>query len=148
MTIILSTCQVTDLKKITGRFLGKFVVKRIIKIPSHLAYVATPLCETLTLAKQSINDKLQGSVATHLRCGGVVNNQIEKGLGLLLSLNRWIFDEDTDKSVVVSVTHFLHLLAVWWPGAWQQDNHLLVSISAKYSPILFFSLADSAINLS
>jgi len=88
MTIILSTCQVTDFKKITGRFLGKFVVKRIIKIPSHLAYVATPLCETLTLAKQSINDKLQGSVSTHLRCGGVVNNQIEKGLGLLLSLNR------------------------------------------------------------
>jgi len=88
MTIILSTCQVTDLKKITGRFLGKLVVKRIIKIPSHLAYVATPLCETLTLAKQSINDKLQGSVSTHLRCGGVVNNQIEKGLGLLLSLNR------------------------------------------------------------
>ena len=25
-------------------------------------------------ARQAINDKLQGSVATHLRCGGVVNN--------------------------------------------------------------------------
>jgi len=25
-----------------------------------------------------INDKLQGSVATYLRCGGVVNNQIKK----------------------------------------------------------------------
>ena len=32
------------------------------------------------LAKQAINDKLQGSVAAHLRCGGVVNNQIKKGL--------------------------------------------------------------------
>jgi len=31
-------------------------------------------------AKQAINDKLQGSVATHLRCGGVDNNQIKKGL--------------------------------------------------------------------
>jgi len=31
-------------------------------------------------AKQAINDKLQGSVATYLRCGGVVINQIKKGL--------------------------------------------------------------------
>ena len=36
------------------------------------------------LAKQAINDRLQGSVATYLRCGGVVNNQIQKSL--LLSL--------------------------------------------------------------
>jgi len=35
-------------------------------------------------AKQALNDKLQGSVAAYLRCGGVVNNQIKKGL--LLSL--------------------------------------------------------------
>jgi len=33
-------------------------------------------------AKQAINDKLQGSVATHLRFGGVVNKQIKKGLML------------------------------------------------------------------
>jgi len=37
-------------------------------------------------AKQAINDKLQGSVATYLRCGRVVNHQIKKGL--LLSL--WV----------------------------------------------------------
>jgi len=36
--------------------------------------------ETLMSAKQVINDKLQSSVATYLRCGGVVNNQIKKGL--------------------------------------------------------------------
>jgi len=36
--------------------------------------------------KQAINDKLQGFVATYLKCGGVVNNQIKKGL--LLSL--WV----------------------------------------------------------
>jgi len=30
--------------------------------------------------KQAINDKLQGSVAANLRCGGVVNDQIKKGL--------------------------------------------------------------------
>jgi len=35
-------------------------------------------------AKQAINDKLQGSVATYLWCGGVVYKQINKSL--LLSL--------------------------------------------------------------
>jgi len=28
----------------------------------------------------AIDDKLQGSAATCLRCGGVVNNQVKKGL--------------------------------------------------------------------
>jgi len=40
-------------------------------------------------AKQVINNKLQGSVATYLRCGGVVNNQIKKGL--LLSVRMKFF---------------------------------------------------------
>ena len=31
-------------------------------------------------AKQAINDKLQGNVATCLKCGGVVNDQIKKGV--------------------------------------------------------------------
>jgi len=44
-----------------------------IKIPPHLAYVASLPCETLMSAKQAITDKLQGNVATHLRCGGVAN---------------------------------------------------------------------------
>ena len=30
--------------------------------------------------KQAINDQLQGSEATYLGCGGVVSNQIKKGL--------------------------------------------------------------------
>jgi len=50
----------------------------------HLAYVVTLPCETLMPTKQAIKDKLQDSVATYLRCGGVVNKQIKKGL--LLSL--------------------------------------------------------------
>jgi len=50
------------------------------KFPPHLAYVATPPCQTLMSAKQALNDKLQGSVATYLRYGGVVNNRIKKGL--------------------------------------------------------------------
>jgi len=36
-------------------------------------------------AKQAINDKLLGSVATYFRCGGVVNNQNKKGLLMSLS---------------------------------------------------------------
>jgi len=71
--------MLTDLKKFTGRFLCKFAVKCILKIPPHIAYVATLPCETLTSAKQAINDKLENSVAAYLRCGGVVNNQMKKG---------------------------------------------------------------------
>jgi len=70
-------------KKFTGRFFGKFVVKRILKIPPNLPYVATLPCETLMSAKQAIilfiNDRLQRSVAVYSRCGGVVNNQIRQG---------------------------------------------------------------------
>jgi len=62
------------------RFLGKFAVKCILKILLYLAYVATLLRETLMSAKQAVNDKLQSSVATHLRCGGFFNNQIKNGL--------------------------------------------------------------------
>jgi len=62
VTIILSNMD--RFKKITGKFLCKFVVKRILK--------------------QAINDELQGSVATYLRCDEVVNDQTKRGL--LLSL--------------------------------------------------------------
>ena len=78
-TIILS--YLSRIKKIcTGRFFDKFAVKWMLKIPPYLAYVATLPCETLMSAKQATNDKLQGSVAAYLRCCGVVNNQINKGL--------------------------------------------------------------------
>jgi len=58
-------------------------------------------------AKQAINDKLQDSVATYLRCGGVVNNQIKKGLLLSLrkklkSANIWQSYQLTSKNVIVS----------------------------------------------
>jgi len=75
----------TDLRIFfTVVFPCKFAVTRISKIPPHLAHVATLPSETLMSAEQAINDKLQGSVATYLRCGGVVNIQIKKGI--LLSL--------------------------------------------------------------
>ena len=63
----------------TGRFLDKFVVKWILKIPPHLAYVATQLpCETLMSAKHVINDKLHRSVATYLRCRGLLITKLGK----------------------------------------------------------------------
>jgi len=75
------------LKIYTRRLLGKFAVGWILKIPPHLAYVATLLRETLLSTKQAINYKLRSSVARlHiLRSGGVVNNQIKKGLLLSMS---------------------------------------------------------------
>ena len=57
-------------------------------MPPYLAYAATLPRETLMSAKQTINDKLQGIVATYLRCGGVVNNQIYKGLLLSLRVKK------------------------------------------------------------
>jgi len=39
-------------------------------------------------AKQAINDKLQDSVAAYLRRGGVVKNQIKKGLLLSLRIKK------------------------------------------------------------
>jgi len=76
MTINLS--NLNRFKKITKISLSKFAVECILKIPPHLAYVATLPYETLMSAKQTINDKLQGDVAAYLRRDGVVNNQIRK----------------------------------------------------------------------
>ena len=46
-------------------------------------------CETLKNARnQAINDKLQGSIGTYLKSGGVVNNQIKKGLLVSLSVKK------------------------------------------------------------
>jgi len=76
--------MLTDLKKI---FIERFPVNlQLNGFKNPTACVATLPCETLMSAKQDINDLLLGSVAEHLRCGEVVNNQIEKGL--LLSL--WV----------------------------------------------------------
>jgi len=62
-------------------------------------------------AKQAINGKLQGSVATYLKCGGVVNNQIKKGL--LLSL--W-------------VKIFLKLVNIW--QSYKQERDCSVSLQS------------------
>jgi len=70
----------------------------------------------ITARKQAINNKLQGSVATHLRCGGVVNNQIKNGLLISLSVNLFFatgeyFAKVRSKNVVVSCTFLIARLA-------------------------------------
>ena len=65
LTIILSNNYRFKKNSLDSRFLSKFVVKYILKILPHLTYVATLPCETLSSAKQVINNKLQGSVDTY-----------------------------------------------------------------------------------
>jgi len=50
---------------------------KFLKSPPHHAYIATQPCKILMSAKQAINDKLQGSVATQARCGGIFNIQLQ-----------------------------------------------------------------------
>ena len=94
-------------------------------------------------AKQAINDKLQGIVATCLRCGGVVNNQIKNGL----LLNLWV------KKIVKISAYLAKLQARTWlsralvrlantllkDGESARNDHVLACNFAKYSPILIFS---------
>ena len=106
MTIILSILNRLKNCFFTGRLLGKLAVIWISKIPPQLAYVATLPCETLLSAKQAINDKLQGSVVTHLRYDGVVNNQIKKGLLRSLRVKKVLKSENiwqiTSKNIILS----------------------------------------------
>jgi len=90
-------------------------------------------------AKQAINDKLQGSIATYLRRSGVVDNQLKKGLLLSLwvktifkSVNIWqSYKQERD-----CLIHFLRLLAVRWPSAQSaRNNHVLACNFATYSLI-------------
>ena len=80
----------------TVRFSNKFAYKYLLQIPPHLICVATLPCgklmsenERQSLTRVVINDKFQGTVVIYLRCGGIVNNQINKGL--LLSPSVFFF---------------------------------------------------------
>ena len=70
-------------------------------------------CYTTLSAKQAINDKLQGSVATYFRCDGVVNNQIKKGLLLSLRVKmlKSVNIRQSYKQERGCLVHFLRLLA-------------------------------------
>jgi len=90
-------------------------------------------------AKQAINDKLQGNVATYLRCGGVLNNQIKKGLLLIvwaknffLSVNIW----QSCKQEHGCLMYFARLAnTVPKDEVSARDNHVFACNFAKYSLI-------------
>ena len=64
--------------------------------------------------KQAINDKLQLSVATHLRSGGVVNKEIKKGLLLGLRVNKILKSVNIWQSYKQERYCLVHLCA--WPA--------------------------------
>ena len=69
------------IKKIfTERFLGKFVVKWILKTHHFFHMLLHYLVKHECQQNKPLKHKLQGSVATYLRCGRVVNNKISNGL--------------------------------------------------------------------
>ena len=86
-------------------------------------------------AKQAINDKLQGSVATYLRYSGVVNNHIEKGLRVekkLKSVNIW----QSYKQERGCLMHFARMANTLLKDEESaRDYHVLACRFAKYSPI-------------
>jgi len=104
----------------------------------HLAYVDALHCETLMSAKQAINNKLQGRVATYFRCGGVVNNQIKKGLLLSVSgiffksVNIW----QSYKQERGCLMHFARLANILLKDEESaRDNHVFACNLAKCSLI-------------
>jgi len=90
-------------------------------------------------AKRAINDKLQGSVATYLRCDGSFYNQIKKGLlmslrvkEVLKSVNIW----QSNKQECGCLMHFARLTNTLLKDEESaRDNHVLACNFAKYSPI-------------
>ena len=55
MAIILSNLnRFSKFSNFTGRFVGKFAVKYLLKIPPPLAYVATLPCETIMSEKKQL----------------------------------------------------------------------------------------------
>ena len=102
----------------------------------------------INVRKQAINDRLQGSVATYLRSGGVLNNQIKKDLLMSLSVKSFL------KSVNIwhsykhergCLVHFVHLATTLLKDKESaRDNHVLAHNFAKYSLIKkTISLTDS-----
>jgi len=107
---------------------------------------------SINIGKQAINDKLQGSVATYLRCGGVVSSQINKGLLMSLSLKffksviLWqLYKQEC--GCLVLFARLATTLINYEESA--RDNFVLACNFAKYSPILkHFSLTETSVSLS
>jgi len=90
-------------------------------------------------AKQAINDKLQGSVATYLRRGGVVNNQVKKGLLLSLRVKNFFKSVNIWQSYRLErgcLVHFVRLANTQLKdGESLRNNHVFACNFGKYSPV-------------
>ena len=92
------------------------------------------------MRKEAINDKLQGSVATCLRFGGVVNNHIKTGLLLSLSVKKKLYKSvntwQSYKQECGCLVHFVRLVCTLLEHEENaQDNHVLACNVAKYLPL-------------
>ena len=72
----------------TFRLINKPFLIWLLTTPPHRKYAATLPCNLSLMACFADINVSQGSVATYLRCGGVVNNQIKKGLLLSLRVKK------------------------------------------------------------
>jgi len=97
----LNRCSIFFHWKIPWQICSKVVIKN----PTTSCICCHTTLWNINVRKQEIDDKLQGSVATYLRCGGVVNKSIAESVSEFFK-NRWIglFDKFTSKNVVVSCT--------------------------------------------
>jgi len=96
-------------------------------------------------AKQTINDKLQGSVATYIRCGGLLNNQIKEDLlpsvrvNFFKSVNIWqSYKQERGCSAGNAVTIFRRT-NVWWITTWCEEDaqEIFRHCSRKRRTVLF-----------
>ena len=69
---------------------------------------------------------MQGSFATYLRCGRVVNSQIKKRSCRVCQWNNLKIGEYLEKLPAKRgcLVHFLGHLAVWWPGAQSAPDNI------------------------
>jgi len=90
-------------------------------------------------AKQAVNDKLQGSVATYLRCGKDANIQINSGLLLSLRMNYFFKSVNICQSYKqkhACLMYFVRLAKTRLKNDESaQGNHVLACNFVKYLPI-------------
>ena len=89
-------------------------------------------------AKQTLDNKLQVSVAAYLRCGGVVNSQIKKGLLLSVWANffKLVNIWQSYKQERGCLMHFVCLGNTLLKDEESAgDNHVFACNFAKYLPI-------------
>jgi len=117
--------MLTDFQNLfTDRFTSEYVTKLSLIIPPHLKRVAALPCETSISENYRkfdaciVNNKLQGSVATRLRCGQLFSNYFSTGLLSLLvkqflkSVNIWrsYRQEVTNRPLIIGKSILLQYL--------------------------------------